>query len=887
MTDHYKGGVRLKDINEYLYSVVSKCPYPITYLLEAPNVINRWLVKRRLMEDCPDNVTVPRLSTKARVLKSNEIAFLSKDELEKNWRYYISEEKDSVYNQIFPESLFEANHDCNTYSLSCVYCKKQTDALIYIFHFEPMKIWINGQLVMMENFDYATSRKLFSYSFSEGTNTILVERTALREQKARGISYQPYTISIRPAETLNTEEYREAIDEDLLDNLDRTYQISLDNAFYLSGQDIGFVVFPNYFKSSREEVIISIFDEAGIKVCLAKAYTAEKISLSINKEVNGVLYLQVESTDGKKLSGVYLFRGDFACDKDRLFSHATKKGCSNELINNMQRLADVPSVCSSCNEFSQAHIYSSVMKNYLEFKKYVYSKNSMRKVTWLNIFKDTAMLFKNSQIDDGFIACRVFFPKEYNKKKKYPLVISVQFGYAMSRYPRVNGYIEDQRFNESIVICISGRGGLNKDYINEVDGINFINELISELNVDKDRVYGIGACTGALKLLGIAFKVPGMFTAVSSVSGNIRLDLDNPQYHYLDNIENLMVYNLFDTEDRMFNGSRVIDTFRRMKNHRNWIYRGFTHEEFDEFMNSRKVMKELISYKREKYPRTLKFNVCEPIFNTSYWIRVDRIEDLLKEAFIEARLESKDLIEIETRNISNFSFLIDLKGMRIERRLEVKINGVSRQLKLKGYSRIFAFIKDEGIDLKVVDLSLEEFNNEYNFVNIDQSLMGIKQVYFKRCNIIKQDACDKSKKLFDKRLVHSLCQPLKERTRNYKYDLIKENEATGEKLSEANFVFVANIKNMYPVAKEAANSLDIKFESDGITFRGEEYSGDYFAFVRRKNPYNSDRQMLAIVYNSDSVEGELINFLSMFDSNPIFYSDTIIYCNGRYLSFRE
>lgn len=877
----------MENINTYLNCVVSKSSYPITYLLESSNVINRWLVKSSLMEESIENVTEPCLSTKARILKSNEIAFLSKDELEKNWRYYVSEQKDSLYHEIFPESLFEVNQDCNTYSLSCVYCEKQTDALVYIFHSEPMKVWINGQLVMMESFDYSTSRILFSYRFSEGTNTILVERTALREQKARGIIYRPYTFSIRPTSFLNMEQYREVIDDDVLDNLDKTYQISLDNAFYLSGQDIGFVVFPNYFKSSREETKISIFDEAGVKVCMAKAYTAEKISLSIDKKVNGVLYLQVESTDGKKSSGVYLFRGDFACDKDLLFLHATKKGCSNELINNMKRLVDVPSVCSSCIELSQAHIYSSMLKNYLEFKNYVYLKNSLRKVTWLNIFKDSAMLFKNSEIDDGFMACRVFFPKEYNKKKKYPLVISIQFGFALSRYPRVNGYIEDQRFDEAIVICISGRGGLNKDYINEVDGINFINELVRELNVDKNRVYGIGSCTGALKLLGMAIKVPGIFTAIASISGNIRLDLDNPQYHLIDNIENIRVYNIFDAEDRVFNGSRVVDTFKRLKNHSNRILRGFAHEEFDELINSKKVMTEIIAYKREKYPRKLKFNVCEPIFNTSYWIRVDHIEDLLKEALIQARLASKKLIKIETKNISSFSFLIDLKGMRLERCVEVKINDISKQLQLYEYSRIFAFIKNEGIDLKVVDMSLEEFNNEYNFVNIDESLMGIKQVYFKRCKIIKKDSCDKSKKFFEKRLFHSLCQPLKERTRNYKYDLIKENEATGEKLSEANFAFVANIENMYPVAKEATDSLDIKFESDGIIFRGEEYSGDYFVFAKRKNPYNSERYMLAIVYNSDSVEDELINFLSLFDTNPIFYSDTIIYSSGRYLSFRN
>ena len=45
--------------------------------------------------------------------------------------------------------------------------------------------------------------------------------------------------------------------------------------------------------------------------------------------------------------------------------------------------------------------------------------------------------------------------------------------------------------------------------------------------------------------------------------------------------------------------------------------------------------------------------------------------------------------------------------------------------------------------------------------------------------------------------------------------------------------------------------------------------------------------MLAIIYNTENLREEMMRFLNSFDTNPLFYSDAVIYHDGRYHSFRN
>ncbi|MFZ5989299.1 MAG: hypothetical protein ACOYWZ_19565 [Bacillota bacterium] len=884
------------DLYQYLERIVSTCPYPITFSGDKHSNLNRWLIKGEAAHGSQSDNTEPFLNIDGKILLDHELAFLKQEYLESNWRYYISDNQDTHYQTNTPEKKFVEDNDKYIYSLCNVYCKKHQEVFLFIATCIPSRVWINGRIVHTSSFFYNYTREAnyTSFIFKPGNNIVLLERQiSLNRAFLVPANLSTFHLSFAPCKDTKSELL--IFDKELCESRGKSYTIIPDRGIYPIEQEIGLVVLPVQFKGELEEKIrVSVFNSKGEIVMALNTSTSKKTYLDTGQTTKGALLIKAESIENPvKSAYVYVFKGILIDEVDQLLERAGKRqDCPDSIADSIKKLAQVPdettAFITGTREVIPQYLLNFILEKVAQFESYLDSGESSDKKEFYDVFKNSAVVFKDSEIDDGFDAYSIYFPKGYDPKKKYPLVVNIQFGYGMSKYPLMYAiYMQQGWFGDFIVAGICGRGGLNRDYISEAGIVKTIGYIVERHNIDRDRIFGLGGCTGALRTLSLAVRKPDLFAAAASILGTPRMDLKNPEYEYLKNIDNMTVYSVCSIEDNIFNCSRVLDALNYMKKVRRWEYYNFNHMNFCDYVENSKLLDMLIKEKREKFPKKIQYTTHEPIYNKSHWISIDHIDDLNHEASIKAEIKGRNQINVETKNIKNFCILLATELMEIDRHIMLRINDKEQTINTGKYAKVLVTWVDGSFLTCVNEISEDEFLREYDSIDINEDLMGIKQVYFKKCRIIKPDYYKNNKKSFSKRLFYVLQYPLKERNRNYRYDISLESELNFENLGESNFVYVIDPRQPGDMQQRILNSAGLKIHRYGIGYGQMEYKGDYFAVIKCENPLDKEKLSVLIVYNSDEVEDELIKFLNSFDTNSLFYSDAVIYNNGSYHSHRK
>lgn len=881
-------------LQEHLQQIITASHYPITFSGDIPNILNRWLVKSELATEKGFDHLEPYLSTEAEILLEHEQSFLTGEELERNWRYYISDDKATLYHGNSPQKVFSKDHDQYIYSLCTVFCKEKQDVVVYANGITPIRMWVNGRIVLTNNFNYHIKPYLFGIHFEKGLNTILVEKTLFVKDLALNIDPDNFMIILKPYRFLLNEEQNYFFDKDLLKDLESSYTIIPERAFFKAGETIRFMILPRYFdKPLPESVKVSIANSMGELAATLTIETAKVVSIDVNCNHEGVLCIKATSSDQPEKTGdVYVFYGDFIKTCDQLITAAEKRrDCNQAHIRSIMKLSEIPDINTGCiRNFPQTvqdRLYYSMFEMFFEFERYLHSLDSSAPKAAFEVFKRQAVMVNDSEIDDGFIFYSIHFPTGYDCRKTYPLAISVQYGYGMSVYPIIQQYVQKQHFSQAIVVNICGRGGLNQDYINEVNLFHLLDAIIRDYHIDRERIYITGSCTGTLKSFGLAFRRPDLFAAVIGVNGTVRLELKNPEFELLKNIDNTVCYQLCNIEDNAFNGSRVLITLGHLDKANNWNFTGYSHDDFDEFLNQGKLFREFIAEKRNKYPRRIEYITYEPIYNRSFWLKVEYIEDLSRRARIKAEIRSRKFIDIQLENIKSFSLLIHQEAMGLDGEIEIGVDQLKSRLRLGRFTKVNVTRDVDQLLITTAALPEESFIREYDDLRIDPNLMGIKQLYLKKCTIIQPDDLITKDRVFAKTLVHVLQFPLKERNRNYRYRVLKESGSDGAVLGTSNFIYVFDMENINEMRQQILERCGIRASVSSIQYGNNEYTGGYFGLIKCPNPFNGDFSALIIVFNHRSCQDELVKFFNSFDRNGLFYSDVVIYNHGSYHSFRN
>ncbi len=866
----------MNQLMQYLQYCAYTSQHPITFSGDRPNVLNRWLVKKEQINGSLEESTQP-------YIKPDFNIFAPPSENHKNWRYYTSSHEASSYYQNNAEELFTEDEDKCIYYMCNVFCKEDKNLIAYIWRFNtPMRVWINGELVVNYSYTFNNHSNLFIYNFKKGDNIILVERQVYPKYKSLGVFCEGFEFTFKPVDYYKTQEPEDIYDENVIEACYSTYSILPHRAIYSTAQSIKLMVLPKYFENNKtEDIKISIYDYKNTLIKTFVETTSKIFELDLEQSIKGVIQIKAESLiNEKKCSHLHIFRGDFIQERNQLIKAAeNRKDCSEELLSTFKKLGKIPALCNTCGELHQEYLYNYLFIKYSEFQNYLDTNDSNTQKNIFDVFKKSALLFKDNDIDDSFIAYGIYLPENYKPDKKYPLVVTMRRGMLLSVFPNPRTYVDKHQFEDAIILNMPGRGDLNLDYINEINCFEIIKKVCEDFDIDKDRLYFIGECAGATKAYGMLLRKPDLAAAVS-VSGLPRIT----SLEELKNLSNTTIHDICNVDNHKLPNIASLYILRDMKKAKNWLVTNLTHLELPEIYNNRKVFENIIAEKKDKYPKLVHFYTKEPYYNKAYWVKLDYISDLTKKAYIKAEIKNNLLIEIITENIQQISLYLSKKYMELETEIAVIVNNKNHNITINNYSKVEISTKED-IKARVIELSEEEFEKHYNSLELDHKLMGIKQTYLKKCIIIKPEQIQSTS--FTDQMLYALQNPLKEFVTNYKYEQIQGAKADADLLSTTNYVYFNDARQLtHNDRKLFIKDTNISIEADSISLNHNKFEGEYFAVVKCPNPYNKDKTALFVIYNNEKLEAELRGFWESYYINLIFHSNAVVYNNGEYHSIR-
>ncbi|NEW09341.1 hypothetical protein GK047_25685 [Paenibacillus sp. SYP-B3998] len=874
------------ELQAYLEKLVSNSHCPITFAGDIPNALSRWLVRSAFTNGVNQMGVDPYLDTEARLLYFNELVMLPRKEIEENWRQYISEMINRYQEVNTPQNLFTIEPDKYMYGLNTVYCQKEQDILVNVITYfpSPIRMWINGQLVVTGNHDYLIKDYFFLYRFREGSNTVLFEcPLALRVP----LSNQEIIVKLNPVDCLedNGKGFK---DEDLLDAYKQSYSLFPERVFYMPNEELHLIVLPQYVDRQTEIVHVSIFNAAG-NLLQAKELAASSVAIfPWQDDFNGLLRIRAEGAgDTAKVGEAYVYYGEFQSRIDQVIQQVEKRKDSDQsVITTIREMVALPEAFKALHQYVPNTCYLTLFQVLEKFIRYASTSEKEVKMTYREVFGSSFTVYEPQPNGDRLAAYTVYMPDDYNPESSYPLVVYFHDALARS-YPVNLPWVKHSSISDAFIINIVGIGRLN--YVDDVNVIRMINRLTETYNVNRNRIHLIGFCTGATKTLRIAMQVPDTFAGIASVIGDMRLSINEPEYAQVDNMSNMTVLGLMSTEHWFFNSTRFMHFLKRLPKSTTRIVHGFMHNEFNAILNSKVLLHKLIAEQRDPYPEELKLSPLEPGYNKTYWLKVEAIDNLEEPSKIWAKKMAPNRIEIEMHNIECFSLLLSREKMILAPTIEIAVNSAVHRVDLTPYCKLWVSWQPDKYMVEVIPMTEQEFEGKYHTIGVDEEQMGIKQIYLSACTIVKPEGGIPSKRSLVSKLVYLLQNPIKDRYIYYKYEAINEQALDWEKESSShtNHVIIIDVRSKSKKQEKLLDTLGIYMDEEKLIYREQMFVGTYFTFIKRRHPYYSERLLLIVAFNDDQVETEIITWMNAFETNPLFYNDAVVFHDGNYQGFRD
>jgi len=301
-----------------------------------------------------------------------------------------------------------------------------------------------------------------------------------------------------------------------------------------------------------------------------------------------------------------------------------------------------------------------------------------------------------SEIDGSIQAYALFVPPKY-KKEKFPLVINLH-GYD----PTFSSW-EDNVFlpvfmpfatekERYIVANPFGRGNTMYQKIGENDVLKVLQEVKRLYNIDENRIYLTGGSMGGGGTWHLGLAYADQFAAIAPIMGptefsfwfgenkenevhNYLLKKNSPLF-YAENAANLPVFCNHgvlddivpvDQSRKIVKRSEELGYKIKYVEHPEAAHGGFKpemdYEIYDWFENK----------SRNPFPKKITLKCGDLKQNKSYWVQIDRFENLLKFATIRAETNRSNKIEIEAENVSQFTLEFPKEIFEIEKSIFVKV----------------------------------------------------------------------------------------------------------------------------------------------------------------------------------------------------------------------
>ena len=313
-----------------------------------------------------------------------------------------------------------------------------------------------------------------------------------------------------------------------------------------------------------------------------------------------------------------------------------------------------------------------------------------------------------SDVDDSEQPYGLYLPKNYDEKKKYPLVIMLHGAQSNHRLSlkRVFGFSNQQGENDLeatryfqpwpdvdyIVASPLARGTMGYKGIPEKDVWDVVADVKRRFNIDEDRTYLTGLSMGGGGTLWIGLTRPDVWAAIAPVC-------PAPPFGTVErapNALNFPVHFFQGGADPVVNPEGTRQWRKRLEDLGTKVeyveYPGVQHNSWEKAYADEAIFKWFGQFKRNKFPDRVRFVTDAYQYSGAYWIKFDKLTPGTF-AKIDAQFKAPNRIEIATSDLD--AFTVNLAGhpkYAKGRQVEITIDGAS----LKATGDSIGLVKENG-----------------------------------------------------------------------------------------------------------------------------------------------------------------------------------------------
>ncbi|WP_333821113.1 prolyl oligopeptidase family serine peptidase [Ohtaekwangia sp.] len=314
-----------------------------------------------------------------------------------------------------------------------------------------------------------------------------------------------------------------------------------------------------------------------------------------------------------------------------------------------------------------------------------------------------------SDVDDTEQPYGLYLPKNYDEKKKYPLVIMLHGAGSNHRLSlrrvfgksNANGetdveatrYFPEWKDVEYIVASPYARGTMGYQGVAEKDVMDVLADVKSRFSIDEDRIYLTGLSMGGGGTLWIGLTRPDIWAALFPVCPAPPKGTDE----LAPNALNLPVFFHHGDQDGAVPVAVSRDWTKKLKelgvNVSYTEYPGVNHNSWENAYKDEAVFDWFSKFKRNKFPDRVMFNSRNYKYSKAYWVTFDHITPGTL-ATIDAKFTGPNQLDITTTNLG--AFTLQLNGhpkFTASQPLQVTING--KKVKTTGGETV-SFTEQQG-----------------------------------------------------------------------------------------------------------------------------------------------------------------------------------------------
>lgn len=296
-----------------------------------------------------------------------------------------------------------------------------------------------------------------------------------------------------------------------------------------------------------------------------------------------------------------------------------------------------------------------------------------------------------SDVDDTEQPYGLYLPKNYNPKKKYPLVVMLHGAGSNHRLAlrRVFGksnaegesdveasrYFPEWKDVNYIVISSYARGTMGYQGIAEKDVMDMLADAKKRFSIDENRTYLTGLSMGGGGTMWIGLSYPDIWAAIAPVcpappGGTLEM---------VPNATNFPVYFFQGDQDPAVKVDSTRKWVQRFKDAGAQVeyteYPGVKHNSWENAYKEEFIFEWFSKFKRNPYPERVRFATSQYKHNKAYWVVFNEFTPGTT-ASIDAKFTAKNNVEISTKGLTTFTLnLTGHPSFKAKSPLELVING--------------------------------------------------------------------------------------------------------------------------------------------------------------------------------------------------------------------